>query len=100
EALRPAGSRPLPLEIAGRDFNCALDDASMPIDLVFEHAEALAYLRGRLRFAVRGAGARSADGVGRDDGDFLAQVFGHLVDCNGVNRMELLQKAEEQQSRT
>ena len=72
----------------------------MPIDLLFEHAEALGYLRGRLRFAVRRAGGRTADGVGRDDGDFLAKVFGHLVDCIGLNRMELLQEAEEQQSRT
>src|ERR1700757_3746771 len=100
EALRSAASRPVALEIAGRDFNRALDDAAMPADLFFEHAEALGDLRGRLRFAVRLAGGQTADGIGCDDGDFLAQVFGHFIDRFGLKRMKLLQKTEEQQPRT
>jgi hypothetical protein len=90
-------SRPLALEITGRDFDRALDDTAVPIDAFLERTETFGELGYCFRFAVGFGSSRAACRVCRDDGDFLAQVIGHLVHRIGLQRMELFQEAEEQQ---
>ena len=87
-------SRPIALEIAGGDFDRALDDASMSVDMLFEHAEPLGYFGDRFRFAVSLSASRSTDRLSSDDCDFLAQVIGHFLDGIGLQRVELLEKPE------
>lgn len=88
----------LALEIAGGDFDRPFDDAPVPIDIFFEHGKAFGKLRDPVPFPVGLRSGDSADRLGRDNGDFFAQVFGDLLDRIGFEYVQLLEKAEQQQS--
>src|SRR6185369_1431924 len=92
-------SRTLALEIAGRDLDRALDDAPMPIDAVFQGADAFGDLGDGVGSPVcwrnRNDGAR----LDCDDTQLVAQGVGDLLDRGGLQAVQLLKKSEEQQAR-
>src|SRR6266436_1949677 len=92
-------SRPFLLKIVGRNFEGAFDHQPLLVDTLFQQLEALADLRNSLAPSNRIGGGAGGGRWRSDDSDLLSQVASDLFYGTCRQRMQLFQKAEEQQPR-